>query len=50
MVAFYVRRIKTGKTTLSKVPTRWRDDVLAELDALLESGEITQEEYNQFIL
>lgn len=32
MVAFYVRRIKTGKITLEDVPIKWRDDVAKALE------------------
>lgn len=48
MVAFYLRRIKTRKQTLSSVPTKWREDVKAKLDEELEAGDITQEEYEEF--
>lgn len=32
MVAFYVRRIKSGKMTLEEVPERWRDAVRDALE------------------
>lgn len=49
MVELYVRKIKDGTYKFSKVPKLWKNKVLNEFNAELESGEISQEEYDKYI-
>ncbi len=48
---YYRKVIRDDGYTLSNVPDKygWRDEVKAMLDADLESGAITEEQYNRFI-
>lgn len=45
----WYKKILRGTAVLSDVPEKWRADVLALLDEALEKGEITQEQYDQYI-
>ena len=45
----WYKKILRGTATLSNVPPKWHDEVLSLLDEALAKGEITQEQYNEYI-
>ena len=45
----YWRSIKRGSRTFESIPTSVKDDVLTLAQADVASGEITAEEYEQYI-
>lgn len=52
MVKIYVRSIIAGKLTVNGdpgVPEYWKADVIAVFDEKLENGEITQDQYDQYM-
>lgn len=49
MVKLYIKYIKAGKKTIDEVPKLYNEKVRAELLREYEAGEITEEEYKQYI-
>ena len=46
----YAKEVACGKRTLLSCPKRYKNDIIAYLYALVESGELTQDEYDEMIL
>ena len=49
MVKVYVRAILAHKKTVADVPEYWQEQVKAVFDQMLADGEITQEQYDEYM-